>query len=130
MVRMSHVIDVEQVPRLWFEQVIHSFYELANRTRTEAECVLLPDGRPLPSLKLVDGQHLSPGAVYETHDDDAKMLCTVRRWDRMRGAHVGMTTSDGQLIMALDGRTTAVERPPARSPCAMLSVPKAANAGG
>jgi hypothetical protein len=37
MVRMSHVIDIEQVPRLWFEQVIHSFYELANSIRTQGE---------------------------------------------------------------------------------------------
>jgi hypothetical protein len=59
----------------------------------------------------MDGQHLSPGAVYETHDDDAKMLCTVHRWERMRGVHVEITRSEVQLSMALDGRMTGVERP-------------------
>ncbi|MFI8201375.1 hypothetical protein [Streptomyces sp. NPDC085937] len=66
MVRLAHTVVLAPVPRPWLVDALGVLMDLAESSRTEAGYVLLPDGREVPDVRLVEGRHLRPGAVYES----------------------------------------------------------------
>ncbi|WP_406174980.1 hypothetical protein [Streptomyces sp. NBC_00996] len=111
MVRISHLVTVEPVRRRWVEQALLSLYELAQETHAEEGQVLLPNGRAVPDVLLVEGRHLAPGAVYESADDSARLRLTVRHWDRRSTLRFEQILSDEELVMAAQGALRSIDRP-------------------
>ncbi|MFE0130987.1 hypothetical protein ACFWY6_05295 [Streptomyces sp. NPDC059037] len=116
MVRISHSVTVAAVPRSWTHQALSLFYGLARETHTEKEEVLLPGNgnRAVPGLRLVQGRHLSPGAVYEVDDaEQAQVRVTVREFDRRSALRVECVVRDEETgsLTVLECSLTSVDRP-------------------
>ncbi|MDU0304559.1 hypothetical protein [Streptomyces sp. PAL114] len=94
MVRLAHTVVLAPVPRPWLVDALGVLMDLAESSRTEAGYVLLPDGREVPDLRLVEGRHLRPGAVYESVAKDAGDTDDTERTDRTDDTH-GTERTDG-----------------------------------
>ncbi|QHY95289.1 hypothetical protein SSPS47_09145 [Streptomyces sp. S4.7] len=108
MVHLKYTVAVESVPRRWFEQAVVTLYDLVAETRTEDGRLLLADGREVPDVRLVRGDHLRPGAVYEV-DDDAHVR--VEEWDRRSAVRVAQHVTDGAVTAEIEALLKGVERP-------------------
>ncbi|AQU68896.1 hypothetical protein [Streptomyces niveus] len=108
MVHLQYTVPVESVPRRWFEQAVVTLFDLVAETRTDDGRLFLADGREVPDLRLVRGDHLRVGAVYEV-DDDA--CVRVEEWDRRSAVRVAQHVSDGSVRAEIEGILKDVERP-------------------
>ncbi|MEU0526528.1 hypothetical protein [Streptomyces niveus] len=108
MVHLQYTVTVESVPRRWFEQAVVTLYDLVAETRTADGRLFLADGREVPDIRLVRGDHLRAGAVYEV-DDDARVR--VEEWDRRSAVRVAQHVSDGSVTAEIEGVLKGVERP-------------------
>ena len=117
MVRIARTVALAPVPRPWFVDALGTVTDLAESTTAEDGRVLLPDGRRVPELRLAEGRHLRPGAVYESteevdagkEEDDAleseagagtgTVRITVEEWRRTHALRVAFSGSgsDGDL---------------------------------
>ncbi|MFB8352080.1 hypothetical protein [Streptomyces niveus] len=108
MVHLQYTVTVESVPRRWFEQAVVTLYDLVAETRTADGRLFLADGREVPDIRLVRGDHLRAGAVYEV-DDDARVR--VEEWDRRSAVRVAQHVTDGAVTAEIEGVLKDVERP-------------------
>lgn len=105
MVRIARTVALAPVPRPWLVDALGAVTDLAESTTAEDGRVLLPDGRQVPELRLAEGRHLRPGAVYEsTGEADAGKITdtvriTVEEWRRTHALRVAFSGSgsDGDL---------------------------------
>ncbi|MEU0577578.1 hypothetical protein ABZ465_09805 [Streptomyces griseoincarnatus] len=119
MVRIARTVALAPVPRPWLVDALGALTDLAESTTVEDGRVLLPDGRQVPELRLAEGRHLRPGAVYESTEDadagkgeaDAReseadagrrtdtVRITVQEWRRTRALRVAFSGSgtDGDV---------------------------------
>ncbi|MFD1661292.1 hypothetical protein ACFSL4_24565 [Streptomyces caeni] len=111
MVRISHSVVVESVPRLWFEQALRVLHGVARETRAEGGRVLLPDGRAVPDVRLAEGCHLSPGAVYELEDEQEHVRLTVRQWGSAPALRLEHALAGRGVIVVLEASLRDVDRP-------------------
>lgn len=68
MVRIARTVALAPVPRPWLVDALGALTDLAESTTAEDGRVLLPDGRQVPELRLTEGRHLRPGALYESNE--------------------------------------------------------------
>ncbi|MEU0956231.1 hypothetical protein ABZ353_28420 [Streptomyces niveus] len=108
MVHLQYTVTVESVPRRWFEQAVVTLYDLVAETRTDDGRLFLADGREVPDIRLVRGDHLRVGAVYEM-DDDARVR--VEEWDRRSAVRVVQHITDDSVTAEIEGALKGVERP-------------------
>ncbi|MFF5339612.1 hypothetical protein ACFY4H_02710 [Streptomyces althioticus] len=66
MVRIARTVALAPVPRPWLVDALGALTDLAESTTAEDGRVLLPDGWQVPELRLTEGRHLRPGALYES----------------------------------------------------------------
>ncbi|MFC8404338.1 hypothetical protein ACFUG9_12105 [Streptomyces griseoincarnatus] len=119
MVRIARTVALAPVPRPWLVDALGALIDLAESTTAENGRLLLPDGRQVPELRLAEGRHLRPGAVYESTEDadggkgeagarengaDAgrrtdTVRITVEEWRRTRALRVAFSGSgsDGDV---------------------------------
>ncbi|MGQ5633306.1 MULTISPECIES: hypothetical protein [unclassified Streptomyces] len=121
MTRISHSVIVASVPRPWFERALAVVQDVVSGTRCEGGRVLLPDGRPVPGVRLVKGEHLAPGATYEAAGDseDAgrvprkQVRFVVRRSGSEPAARLELVLGDEETVTAVEGALRGAERPAA-----------------
>ncbi|MEU3948575.1 hypothetical protein [Streptomyces sp. NPDC029526] len=66
MVSLRHTVLLTPVPRAWPADALAVALDVVEATRPEADGrLVLPDGRPVPDVRLTGGRHLARGAVYE-----------------------------------------------------------------
>ncbi|WP_432056451.1 hypothetical protein [Streptomyces sp. bgisy022] len=66
MVSLRHTVLLTPVPRAWPADALAVALDVMDSTRPEADGrLVLPDGRPVPDVRLTAGRHLERGAVYE-----------------------------------------------------------------
>ncbi|MFG2312883.1 hypothetical protein ACGFS9_30050 [Streptomyces sp. NPDC048566] len=111
MVRISHTVCVEPVPRRWFEQMLAELYLLAQDTRAHGERILLPGGRDVPGLRLLKGTHLTPGAVYETADERSRTTLSLRSWTRGSTLRVEQVVTDEEMTLGVEAALRSVDHP-------------------
>jgi hypothetical protein len=111
MVQLIHSVIVESVPRLWFEQALGTVYDVVQETRAESGRVLLPDGRAVSDVRLVEGCHLSPGAVYESEDEQERIRLTVRQWHSAPALCLEHTLADEGMATVLEATLRNIDRP-------------------
>ncbi|MFI5745540.1 hypothetical protein ACIBBE_06335 [Streptomyces sp. NPDC051644] len=114
MARLQHTVTVVAVDRDRLHAYAGLVCDLAESTRARGRDIVLPDGRTVPGLSLVKGDHLRPGARYEpsgTGSDTEELEATVvREWRR------GSLVAVEQLVRSpeLSGRMTLRLRSPER----------------
>ncbi|MER7173528.1 hypothetical protein [Streptomyces mesophilus] len=114
MARIRCSTDLVPVPRGWFEQTIAALFDLAEHTTAHDGRIHLPDGQLVPDVRLADGRHLRPGAVYEDEGSGgghAQSRISVREWDRRGGVRLHQSLQHEQLNVTLEGTLRSVERP-------------------
>ncbi|WP_437025456.1 hypothetical protein [Streptomyces sp. enrichment culture] len=66
MVTLRHTVLLTPVPRAWSADALATALDVVESTRAEADGrLVLPDGRPVPDVRLTGGRHLRRGAVHE-----------------------------------------------------------------
>lgn len=131
MVSLGHTMVLAPVPRAWLVDTLAVLLELAESSRVEAGQVLLPDGQVLPDVRLTEGRHLRPGAVYDVvldgdedgvGDGDAgekkasgdpgeSVRVTVGKWDRRRAVRLGVAVSGANAVLEGEGALRGPDRP-------------------
>lgn len=115
MVTLRHTVLLAPVPRAWFTDALAVTLDLTEATRAEpGGRVVLPDGRPVPDVRLAEGRHLRRGAVYEADGGDdgpveaaagqetapeERIRVTVAEWDRSRALRldIASTGAEGEI---------------------------------
>lgn len=116
MVLLHHTVVLASVPRPWLVDALAVLLESAESSREEAGRVLLPDGRPLPDVRLTGGRHLRPGAVYESGGNGdggtaERVRVTVAQWNRRRAVRLALAVSGADGDVAVDGALHSPDRP-------------------
>ncbi|MGP3732840.1 DUF6299 family protein [Streptomyces sp. GDS52] len=133
MVSLSHTVVLAPVPRAWFVDALAVLVESAESGRAEEGQMLLPDGRVLSDMRLVEGRHLRPGAVYDVVLDENEngagdeaggaeekrvpgdlgdsLRVTVREWDRRRALRLGIAVSVADVGLVGEGALRSPDRP-------------------
>ncbi|MBD9732284.1 hypothetical protein IGX29_10765 [Streptomyces sp. H28] len=113
MVTLRHTVLLAPVPRAWATGALAVTLDLTEATRAEpGGRVVLPDGRPVPDVRLAEGRHLRRGAVYETDGGDGpveaagqgtapqeRIRVSVAEWDRRRALRldIASTGAEGEI---------------------------------
>ncbi|MEU9446555.1 hypothetical protein AB0D42_38140 [Streptomyces sp. NPDC048304] len=119
MTPISHSVIVASVSRPRFEQALAVVHDVVSGTRSEDGRVLLPDGRPVPGMRLVKGEHLAPGAVYEAdsedggHETQEQLRIVVRRSGSEPAARLEHVLGDEETVTVVEGALRSVGRPAA-----------------
>ncbi|MET8807649.1 hypothetical protein [Streptomyces sp. NPDC004546] len=117
MSRISHSVIVAPVPRAWFEQAVVVLLDVVRGTRAEEGQVLLPDGRAIPGVRLVKGDHLAPGAVYEAeaedgrHQEAERLRIVERRSGNDPAVRLEHVLGDEDTVTVVEGALHTVSRP-------------------
>ncbi|MEV0689036.1 hypothetical protein [Streptomyces sp. NPDC050388] len=141
MVSLRHTVVLAPVPRAWLVDALAAVVESAESSRAEAGRVLLPDGSVLPDVRLTEGRHLRPGAVYEGVLDESEsesedgeenragtaagdteekrapgdpgesLRITVREWDRRRALRLGIAASEADAVLVGEVALRSPDRP-------------------
>ncbi|MQY34454.1 hypothetical protein SRB17_24230 [Streptomyces sp. RB17] len=117
MSRISHSVIVASVPRPWFEQAAVVLLDVLRGIRAEEGRVLLPDGRAIPGVRLVKGEHLAPGAVYEVEPEDERrqepdrLRIVERRSGGDRAVRLEHVLGDEGTVTVLAGTLHTSARP-------------------
>ncbi|MEV7862113.1 hypothetical protein AB0O86_25620 [Streptomyces hirsutus] len=130
MVSLSHTMVLAPVPHAWLVDTLAVLMGLAESSRVEARRVLLPDGQVLPDVRLTEGRHLRPGAVYDmvldgeeegdgdgnageksaSEDPGESVRVTVGKWDR-RTVRLGVAVSGANAVLEGEGTLRGPDRP-------------------
>lgn len=117
MSRISHSVIVACVPRPWFEEAVGVLFDMVRGTRAEEGRVLLPDGRAVPGVRLVEGEHLAAGAVYEVEADDGprpepeRLRIVDRRAGSDPAVRLEYAPGDDGTVAVVEGALHGVARP-------------------
>ncbi|MBL3669839.1 hypothetical protein JL475_28420 [Streptomyces sp. M2CJ-2] len=141
MVSLSHTVVLAPVPRAWLVDALAAVVESGESSSVEAGRVLLPDGGVLPDVRLIEGRHLRPGAVYDAvldenegksengdgdgpgtaaggaekkrtpEDPGESVRITVREWDRRRALRLGIAVSGADAVLVGEGTLRSPDRP-------------------
>ncbi|MFI9470421.1 hypothetical protein ACIHBQ_23510 [Streptomyces sp. NPDC052492] len=133
MVRLARTLVLAPVPRPWLVDALGVLMDLAESSRTEAGYVLLPDGREVPDLRLAEGRHLRPGAVYESVTEDTdetddssgtgyakgdagaaageRVRVTVEEWRRTRALRLAVAASAPGGVLSAHAVLRSPDRP-------------------
>ncbi|WP_149546907.1 hypothetical protein [Streptomyces marokkonensis] len=116
MVALRHTVVLAPVPRPWLADAVAVLLDLAESTRAEAGRLVLRDGRTVPDVRLAEGRHLRPGAVYEsTGDGDVEagepVRITVGEWNRRRALRLALAVSAPDAGAAVRGTLHRPDRP-------------------
>ncbi|MGW4567668.1 hypothetical protein ACWEN3_36560, partial [Streptomyces sp. NPDC004561] len=111
MVSMNHTVVVRPVPYARLVDALAVVRTLVEESRVEGPRLVLPDGQPIPGVRLARGRHLRPGAEYllsdeeDEHGDghkDAKgegagetVSIRVEEWDRRRAVRLALAVASG-----------------------------------
>ncbi|MGV9990302.1 hypothetical protein [Streptomyces sp. NPDC003374] len=136
MVSFSHTVVLEPVPRPWLVGALSAVRAELEELRPDGRRLLLPDGRPVPDVRLVRGRHLNPGAVYAVHavhavpdqedgkeavrdpgapaalaHPDASARITVKEWNRHRGVRLALAVTEDEFAVDLNAALKTLDRP-------------------
>ncbi|MFF3917616.1 hypothetical protein ACFYZB_29800 [Streptomyces sp. NPDC001852] len=114
--RINHSVIVASVPRPWFEEAVVVLFDVVRGTRAEEGQVLLPDGRAVPGVRLVEGEHLAAGAVYEVEagegpsQEPERLRIVDRRTGSDPAARREYAPGDEGTVTVVEGVLHAVAR--------------------
>ncbi len=113
MVALRHTLPLAPVPGPWLVDALAVLLDLAEDSRAEAGRVLLPDGREVPDVRLAEGRHLRPGAVYEgTEEETAETVrVTVEQWNRRRAVRLAAVVRSPDGAVTVRGALHRPDRP-------------------
>ncbi|WP_189706239.1 hypothetical protein, partial [Streptomyces anandii] len=120
MLRIHHTVALAPVPRRWPADALEVIRTQVEETEAKGHRLLLPDGRPLRDVRLAEGRHLRPGAVYVVGEPDAEPATTVRntpgritiaQWDRRRAVRLSLSLTDADTHVTADIALTSPDRP-------------------
>ncbi|MGW1228777.1 hypothetical protein [Streptomyces sp. NPDC001515] len=110
---LRHSVEVPAVGPDRLRELTALLLEVAESTRERGGAVLMPDGSPVPDLRLTGGRHLRPGARYEVVEPDVRerIVLRIREWRRGGPVAVEQLMSAPDLSARLTVRLTTPERP-------------------
>ncbi|MFE6762980.1 hypothetical protein [Streptomyces sp. NPDC057689] len=110
---LRHSVTVLAVGPEPARELASLLWETAESTRARGGTVLMPDGQPVPGLRLVKGRHLKSGARYETDgpDDAERMTLGIREWRRTGAVEVEQLVTAPDLNGRLTLRLASPDRP-------------------
>lgn len=109
---LRHTVSLAPVPLPWLADALAVLLDLAEGTRAEAGRVLLPDGRTVPDVRLAEGRHLRPGAVYESTGDARETVRVgVEEWHRRRALRLALAVSASDAEVEGRGVLRRPDRP-------------------
>lgn len=116
MVALRHTLVLAPVPGPWLVDALAVLLDLAEDSRAETGRVLLPDGREVPDVRLAEGRHLRPGAVYDvcesTEEETAETVrVTVEQWNRRRALRLAADVRSPDGAVTVRGALHRPDRP-------------------
>jgi hypothetical protein len=126
MVSVSHTVVVEPVPYGWLVDALGAIRALVEESRAEGQRLVLPDGQAVPDVRLTQGRHLRPGAVYLVSDENGERegkgegkgtgagetaRITVGEWDRRRAVRLELAVAGDGGAVELDATLKSPDRP-------------------
>lgn len=122
MVSVSHTVVVEPLPYWWLVDALEVVRALVEESRAEGQRLVLPDGQTVPDVRLTQGRHLRPGAVYAVSDENGDgrekgtgagetARITVREWDRRRAVRLELAVAEDDGTVELDAVLKSPDRP-------------------
>ncbi|MFE2511674.1 hypothetical protein [Streptomyces naganishii] len=136
MLRIRHTVALAPVPRPWLIDALEVIRTQVEQTEADGKRLLLPDGRPLKDVRLAEGRHLRPGAVYVVGEPDdataekdgtrtrtaaevepaatarnAPVRITIGQWDRRRAVRLEVSLTDADTHVTADIALTSPDRP-------------------
>ncbi|PZT76236.1 MULTISPECIES: hypothetical protein [unclassified Streptomyces] len=110
---LRHSVTVLAVGPELVDALASLLCDVAESTRARGTTVLMPDGQPVPDLRLVKGRHLRAGARYEIGGpgDAERMALRVREWRRTAAVEVEQAIGAPDLNARLTLRLAAPDRP-------------------